>query len=169
MKCPNCFQRIFKEGETSSDRQFTLQKFFEHSCPGQADEILWLWFPEQNSQTSERAAKKEAAQARRAKFASLQADRKRQATEANAQHMKEANKKRNYYSHFDVQRMNKAATQPADSASSNGAQSTFHSRTEGIPTIQTVQTMANPLAKASPPNETIKRAAASIPELSIPG
>ena len=29
--------------------------------------------------------------------------------------------------------------------------------------------MANPLAQTSPPNESTKRAAASIPELTIPG
>ena len=169
VKCPNCFQRIFTPGQTSTDRNHTLQQFFEHTCPGQADEIAWTWLPEQNRQTSERAAKKEAAQARRAKFAALQADRKRQATELNVHHMREANKKRNYHSHFDIQRMNQESPQPTASASSNEAQTVFHSRNEGVPTIQSIQTMTNPLAQTSPPNEPTKRAAASIPELTIPG
>jgi len=56
-------------------------------------------------------AKKEAAKARRAKFANLQSERKRQAREANLQSMNTDLKKRNYHSHSDVQRINNESKQ----------------------------------------------------------
>ena len=127
------------------------------------------WLPEQNKQTSKRALKKEAAKARRAKFAELQADRKKQAAEANSEHLKESIAKRNYHSHFEVQRMNKEFSQTTASASSTEAQTAFPNTAEGHSGIQTIQTMTNPLAQVSPPNESVKRSAASIPELTIPG
>ena len=113
--------------------------------------------------------KKEAAKARRAKFAELQADRTKQAQEANSQHAKEAFTKRNYHSHFEVQRLNKESSQTTASASSTEAQTGFHNKAGDLTTIQTIQTMANPLVQVSPPNESIKRSAASMPELRIPG
>ena len=168
IKCPNCFLRIFEPAETPPPgkdyRQWTLQKFMDHSCPGQADELVWKWTPTMNAATSARSIKKEVAQARRAKFAEMQKQRKKQATEANKQAAQASVQKRKYHSHQDVVRMNQEASSLSNTVESHSA---APQKATTAP-VRTIQTMHNPMF-ASPPNESTKRTLDDCPDLTIPG
>ena len=169
IKCPNCFERIFQIGEKEppgqDNRTWTQQKFFDHACPGEAEELVWKWLPAMNNITSARAAKKEAAKARRAKFREQQSERKKQATEANFSSAQAGFLNRNYHSHHDVVRMNQNTAKPSNTAES---QTSGQSKVAETKPITTIQTMNNPMF-SSPPNEAHKRTVDDCPELSIPG
>lgn len=157
IKCPSCFERIFPIGidapKHANYDQWVQKQFREHKCPGQDSAIIWQWRAEENPETMKRKNKKEAARARREKFADIQKARKKAVTEGKNVAEASSQLHRKYHSYQQLKAMNNIMTKHQVAAE-------FAKEQEDAETASANDTM-NPAA--TPRNEREKRTYDSAP------